>query len=141
MKHTFVLLNEPIRHRVIEILRAIPLDPVHEVIIREKKETRSTVQSSRMWAMLADVSRQVCWHGQYLSKEEWKEMVTAALKRQKVVPGIEGGFVVIGASTSKMSIAEMTEVIDFIFAFGDEHKVRWTDPTLPKDDIYRETTG
>jgi len=83
-----------------------------------------------MWAMLTDISRQVEWYNQYLLPEEWKEMITAALKRQKVVPGIDGGFVVIGASTSKMSIKQMIDVIDFAYAFGAEHQVKWKEPEL-----------
>lgn len=81
-----------------------------------------------MWAMLTDISRQVIWYGEKLSPEEWKDVITAALKRQKVVPGIEGGFVAIGAKTSKMSVKEMIDVIEFSYAFGAEKNVRWTEP-------------
>jgi len=58
---------------------------------------RSTEQNARMWAMLTDVSRQVVWYGQKLQPEEWKDVFSASLNRQKVVPGIDGGFVVLGA--------------------------------------------
>ena len=51
------------------------------------------------WAMLTDISNQVDWYGQKLTPEEWKEVFTAAMKKQKVVPGIDGGFVVCGSST------------------------------------------
>jgi len=78
--------------------------------------------------MLTDVSRQVNWYGRYLSKWAWKDIFTAARKRQDVVPGIEGGFVVLGEHTSRMSKAEMSELIDLMLAFGAEHKVSWTDP-------------
>ncbi len=70
---------------------------------------RSTEQNSRMWAMLADVGRQVDWHGQKL-----------------VVPGLDGGFVVLGTSTSKMSKAEMGELMDLMEAFGAQQGVRFT---------------
>lgn len=90
--------------------------------------TRSQEQNRRMFAMLTDVSRQVVWHGQKLSKEEWKDVFTAALKRQKVVPGIDGGFVVLGSSTSRMTVAEMGELMELVAAFGAEHEVRFTAP-------------
>jgi hypothetical protein len=62
-----------------------------------------------MWAMLSDISRQIDWHGQRLTPEDWKIMFTTSLKQQRVVPGLEGsGFVVLGASTSKMSVAELS---------------------------------
>lgn len=86
---------------------------------------RSLEQNSKLWAMLTDVARQVEWHGQRLSKEDWKEMFTAALKRQRVVPGLEGGFVVLGASTSQMTVGELSELMELIAAFGVEHGVEF----------------
>ena len=41
-----------------------------------------------MWANLEDIAQQVVWYGQKLHKEEWKDVLTAALKKQKIVPGI-----------------------------------------------------
>ena len=78
-----------------------------------------------MWANLEDIAQQVVWYGVKLTKDEWKDVLTAALKRQKVVPGIEGGFVVIGARTSKMTVPEMTELIELSTAFGTQHGVKF----------------
>lgn len=89
--------------------------------------SRTTDQNAKMWATLADLSRQVDWHGQKLSKEEWKDVLTAAQKRQKVVPGIDGGFVVLGSSTSRMSKADMCELIELAQAFGAQHGVTFGD--------------
>lgn len=89
---------------------------------------RSIEQNKRMWAMLRDVSQQVIWHGQKLLDSEWKDVFTAALKRQKVVPGIDGGFVVLGSSTSHMTVAEMGELMTLMEAFGAERGVRFTAP-------------
>jgi hypothetical protein len=80
-----------------------------------------------MWATLTDVSNQVDWHGNKLTPDEWKDVFTAALKSQKVVPGIDGGFVVIGARTSQMTIAEMSEVIELATAFGAQNGVEFND--------------
>lgn len=89
-------------------------------------KTRSWLQNRRMWAMLRDVSRQVDWHGQKLQDSEWKDVFTAALKRQKVVPGIDGGFVVLGSSTSRMTVAEMAELMTLMEAFGAQQGVRFS---------------
>jgi NAD-dependent SIR2 family protein deacetylase len=93
-------------------------------------DKRTEDQNSKMWPMLRDVAQQVVWHGQKLSDKEWKEVFSAALNRQKVVPGIEGGFVVIGSSTSRMTKLELSELIDLMYAFGAEQGVKWT-PTSP----------
>jgi|SRR5690242_14959265 len=91
-------------------------------------ETRTLAQNKHLWAALTDISRQVDWYGRKLSQWSWKDVFTASLKKQDVVPGIDGGFVVIGAHTSKMSKAEMTELLELIYAFGANHKVVWSDP-------------
>jgi hypothetical protein len=83
-----------------------------------------------MWAMLKECEEQVVWHGQKLRDHEWKDVFTAAIKRQKVVPGIDGGFVVLGTSTRRMRKAEMTELMECMAAFGAEHDVDFKDPAL-----------
>jgi hypothetical protein len=90
-------------------------------------QTRTREQNDKMWALLADISAQVDWYGQRLEKGEWKDVLTASLKRQKVVPGLDGGFVVLGTSTSSMTIPEMTEMIELAMAFGAEKGVVFSD--------------
>lgn len=99
-----------------------------QIEVQESK--RSLEQNARMWAMLTDVARQVEWHGRYLSAESWKHMFSASLRKQDVVPGIDGGFVVIGQSTSKMTIAEMGALMELMEAFGSERGVRFTAPEV-----------
>lgn len=95
-------------------------------VVEIREPTRSLAQNALMWDLLTALADQVTWHGVKLSKEEWKDAITAALKGQKVIPGLNGqGFVVLGAHTSKMTIAEMNDVIEFCYAFGSEREVRW----------------
>lgn len=93
-----------------------------------RPEKRSDAQNRRLWAMLTDISAQVDWYGQKLTAEEWKDVFSASLKRTKVVPGLDGGFVVCGQSTSKMTKAEMCELQELMEAFGAEKGVRFTAP-------------
>lgn len=88
-----------------------------------RPEKRSDAQNRRLWAMLSDVSKQVEWYGHKLTSEEWKDVFSASLKRTKVVPGLDGGFVVCGQSTSKMTKAEMCELQELIEAFGAQRGV------------------
>lgn len=88
-------------------------------------KTRSLEQNSRMWAMLTDISRQVQWYGKKLTPEAWKCVFSASLKKQDVVPGLHGDFVVIGQSTSQMTIREMTDLMTLMEAFGAERGVRF----------------
>lgn len=98
------------------------------LIVEVKEATRSTEQNARMWAMLSEVSNQVVWHGRKLTPEEWKHVFTASLKRQDVVPGLDGGFVVLGQSTSKMGVREMGDLMELISAFGAQQGVKFSAP-------------
>lgn len=92
------------------------------------RERRSTEQNRKMWPMLSDISKQVEWHNMKLAPAEWKDVFTAAIKRQKLVPGIDGGLVVIGGHTSRMSKTDFSELIESLYAFGTEHEVEWSEP-------------
>ena len=98
----------------------------HRMVLEVKPFTRSLEQNARLWAMLTDISRQVDWYGRKLTPHDWKHVFTASLKKQDVVPGIDGGFVVLGASTSKMTKAEMCDLQTLIEAFGAERDVRFS---------------
>ena len=80
-----------------------------------------------MWAALDDLSRQVIWYERKLTPENWKDVLSAALVRADIVPGIDGGFVVLGQRTSKMTKEQFGELIDLIYAFGSNHGVHWSD--------------
>lgn len=108
-----------------------------EVVMRLGRKRRTLDQNALLWAVLSDVASQVVWHGQRLAKEEWKDIFTAALKQQKVVPGLEGGFVVLGTSTRRMTKQEFSDLLELIFAFGAEQGVEWSRPALDTFEQYR----
>ena len=130
MKQT-ITLREPVQaHKALaEMWRHIKahLMAGTRLVVEVKDETRSSAQNRRLWAMLADISSQVDWHGQKLSAEEWKHVFSAALERQKVVPGLDGGFVVLGQSTSRMTKPQMAEMQELMMAFGTQRGVTFND--------------
>lgn len=123
-KQTFVMAHATARRNAAAAVMACPDGYVVDI----KPATRSILQNSRLWAMLTDVSNQVEWHGAKLTPEDWKHVFSAALKQQRAVPGLDGGFVVLGQSTSKMSKREMTDLQELISAFGSMRDVQWTEP-------------
>lgn len=112
-----------------------------EIAVRRPSKKRSLDQNARLWAVLTDISKQVEWYGRHLSKEAWKDIFTAALERQDVVPGLEGGFVMIGGRTSKMTKKRFADLLTIIDAFGADHGVRWSDPALRVFEEYREVAA
>ncbi len=118
-----IRLNNPAARQ--DAMRQIAQAPDGYVCI-VKEATRSLEQNARMWAMLTDISQQVDWYGQQLTPDEWKDVLTAALKKQKAVPGIDGGFVILGARTSKMAVKDMSELMTLMEAFGAQQGVRFS---------------
>jgi hypothetical protein len=89
---------------------------------------RSLDANAKMWAMLGEISAQVDWYGQRLKPEEWKDVFSASLKKQKAVPALDSGFVVVGGRTSEMSVKEMAQLIELMNAFAAEKSVRFSAP-------------
>ncbi|WP_231886166.1 recombination protein NinB [Marinomonas atlantica] len=100
------------------------------VVVRLGRRKRSNSQNAKLWAILNDVALQVEWFGEMLEPEDWKHIFTAALKKQKAVRGIDGGFVVLGTRTRNMSKEEFADLLELIQAFGAERGVRWSDPVM-----------
>ena len=92
---------------------------------------RTLDQNALMWSLLGQVSKQVDWYGQKLSSEDWKDVLTASMRRTRVVPGIDAGtFVPLGMRTSQMSKEELGDLIELIYAFGAERNVKFRELEL-----------
>jgi len=130
MKQTIFLVGQRQRQFAHQCIDQAPADYVCLIT----KKTRSLEQNARLWAMLTDISRQVEWYGKKMSPESWKHVFSAALKKQEAVPGLDGGFVVLGQSTSKMTIAEMRDMQELMSAFGAERDVQWSEPERTEDE-------
>jgi len=125
-RETIFLAGDSQRQYALSQIGKAPKD----YVILIKPPTRTDDQNRKLWPMLKDISEQVEWHGQWLSSDEWKDVLTAGLKRHKVYKGIDGGFVTSGLSTSGMGKRLFAELIDLITAFGDQYEVNWSDPNL-----------
>ena len=102
----------------------------HRMALEIRPVTRSLAQNSLMWSCLTDISKQVDWYGVKMSPDDWKCVLTASLRKQRAVPGLDGGFVVVGLSTSKMTISEMSEMVELSHAFGADKGVNWSPTSL-----------
>lgn len=109
-----------------EMLAAGPV----RVTVEEHKSTRSAEQNAKLHAMLQDISRQRQWAGQWLDVEDWKRLLTAAWCRANkeaaiILPAVDGqGFDVLYRRTSKLSVTEMIDLIEFVAWWAAENGVR-----------------
>jgi thiamine monophosphate synthase len=102
-----------------------------DVLLTLGRPTRSQEQNRKMWAMLRDIARQVplVINGREVraDPEDWKDVFTAALQQEtRMAQGIDGSVVVLGMRTSKMSKAELSDLIELIYAYGAEQSVQWS---------------
>ena len=117
----FILAHAEARKRAASAI----MDAPDGYIVRITEPTRSLESNALLWVLLGEVSKQVEWYGSKLTAEEWKDVFSASLKKQKVVPALDGGFVVCGQRTSKMTKSEFSDLIELIQAFGAERGVNF----------------
>lgn len=122
--HKVVLTSPFARERFKRIVDQAPEGYVAEV--REPKRTKD--QSDKMWAMLTDVSISQPG-GERYTPEEWKERIMHACGWEcQFLPGIlDGRPFPTGYRSSQMTKSQMSAMIDWMQAWGDEQGVRWSD--------------
>lgn len=128
---------------VLDWIKAM-LSAGHWMQVEARKQTRSLAQNRIMWSCLTDLSNQVTWFGKRLTKEGWKDWITGHLNGQELHPNMDGtGFISInrGSSTSDMTIAEMTAVIELCHAFGADKDVQWSKTSLGRNEWTDAETG
>ena len=117
MSRAIVILDSPAnREKVADWARRLPFGSRVEF----KKPKRSLDQNSLMWVLLTLIAQHCTHHGIKLSADDWKLLFLDALKREvRMVPNLDGnGFVSLGRSSSDLSIDEMSDLIELIYAYG-----------------------
>jgi hypothetical protein len=98
-----------------------------------KGPRRSLEQNSRFWAMLTDVAVQGRIDGRRYNTEQWKLIFLHAYADERGIemqylPAIHRhGMVPCGRSSSDLSVGEMSEVMDYIAAWGAENNITFHD--------------
>lgn len=122
MTPQFILAHAEARLRAIECVRTAP----DGYVVTVRAPTRSLAQNAALWGYLNDIAEQVVWHGRKLDAESWKHLFSSSLRKQDVVPNLDGtGFVVMGVRTSGMTKSEMSELLELVQAFGAQHNVKF----------------
>lgn len=127
MTRALLVLHSPeMRTRAINWVTKAPA----ETRVEFKAPKRSLPQNDRMWAMLTDVASQKEHAGRKYTPDQWKVLFMHACGRavQFLLSLDEATFIPWGQSSSDLSKEEMTELIEFIFAWGAEHGVVFQEP-------------
>lgn len=94
---------------------------------------RTLDQNAKMQAMLSDIARAKPM-GRVLDAENWKGLFMAeAGFKVRFEPSLYGdGVVCLGYRSSRLTKAEFSDLIECIYAFGEQHGVRWSEPGAGK---------
>lgn len=123
MTQTVWLRGEHQRRLAHRLIDKAPQDAV--VAVSAAK--RSDDQNAKMWAMLSDISRAKP-EGRAHIPEVWKCIFMAALGHEvKFETGLDNQPFPIGFRTSKLTKAQMSDLIEFIYAYGAKNNVKWSE--------------
>lgn len=107
---------------------------------RPKEPKRRELQNERFHAMLGDIAKQVEFFGQKRDPETVKRLLVDAFCRVMaedgdpiqgwgtVLPSLDGsGVVQLGVQTRRFTIRQASEFIEYLFAWGAENGVIWSE--------------
>jgi len=132
MTRAWVLGSETQRQFVASLIASTP--PGWVVRLEPPETKRTNPQNDLLHAALADIARQVTWHGVKFNTTTWKRLCVASWLREKgeqpeLIPALDGaGFDVIYEQTSKMTKKQLSELMEWIFAFGAKHGCEFKEP-------------
>lgn len=112
------------------------------VVLDEVKRTLD--QNAAMWPALTDFAKQVAWpvtqrdgSVKQATPDDMKDVLTAAFEEEtRMAPGLRGGFVMLGARTSKYSKRKMADFLTFLRAEGNDRGVVWSEKANDKFEEY-----
>lgn len=135
-KRIFKLVHDQARAGVAQFARTAP--DGWDVVFTPPKKSRD--QEAKYHAMFADIAKQCDFMGQKWCADDWKRLLVDAFARAmqqagtplryggRIVPSLGGdGFVQLGIQTRKFLKSEASEFIEFLYAWGAEKCVQWSD--------------
>ena len=131
---TFLIANEIVLRRAIEAVGKLQvLEPGKRWLVTIQPEARTSAMNNKLHAMCGDVAKQVTHAGIVLDTEAWKRLFVDSWAREtgrdqvSFVPSLDGKSVVfLGIQTRKQGNKAIGELIEFIYAWGTEHGVRFS---------------
>lgn len=122
--HRIILAGAEQRQRAQKLIMSAP----DGYVVSFSEPKRTAEQNDRMWAMLTDVSHQKPM-GRSHTPDDWKAIFMNACGWEcQFVEGLDGRPFPQGFRSSQMTKSQMSSLIEFMFAFGAEHHIRWSEP-------------
>ncbi len=119
-KRQFFIRDTVVRQYMLDELAQLPVDDKRPLVVEVKEMTRSLDQNAAQWPILQAFSDQIEWpvNGKMvrMTPDEWKDVLTAAFKQEqvRVAMGLDGGLVMLGQRTSKFTVRQFSEWMEFL---------------------------
>ena len=121
-----ILRTPNLRAQAIRAIQALPLDQVYECELKPWKATRSSEQNRRYWSLLTEISEQLKPDGHEYSPETWHQYLRAKFIGKDTVV-VDGDVLFVPKTTTKLKVAEFSDLMTQVEAWGAEHGVRFTE--------------
>lgn len=145
MTRLFILSHSTARRNAIQAIQEAPDGDV--VTIKPPKKSRA--QEEKYHAMFDDIARQVPLHGVTINEADMKRALFSAFKidtkddpdlakewrefgEVRMAVGFRGEIIVFGDQTRKLPKKLASALIEWLYAFGAEHDVVWSEPGAAK---------
>jgi hypothetical protein len=120
-KAVYILAHETARQRAVEAIR----NAADGMVVTVAEPTRNLEQNAAQWPILNAYAKQkpllVNGVWEYVSAEEWKDVLTGAHKEELArVANYRGRMVILGKRTSKFVKSEFSEWLDWLNAAAIE---------------------
>lgn len=145
MKQFFRLVHDVARQRAIQAIKEAPAG--WDVHISEPKKSRD--QEEKYHAMIGDIAKQCEFLGRRWSAEDWKRLLVDDFVEEMrgfaktngepdpfadqghVSPSLDGKRIVqLGVQTRKFKKRTASDFIEFLYHFGCDRLVTWSDSSL-----------
>jgi len=139
-KRHFVLAHDLARSRAAQECLSAPDGSV--VDFSEPKKKR--IQEERYHAMIGDISKQVEHIGRKWELDDMKRLLIDEFSEEmrlagtplhhdgRVIPSLDGCRIVqLGIQSRDFYVKEAAQFIEYLFAFGAQHGVKWSDELTP----------
>jgi hypothetical protein len=132
MKQTFFMVHDLARQNAAKAVQAAP----HGYMVQISEPTKKREQEEKYHAMVGDIAKQ-CEHiGRKWDLDDMKRLLVDEFAEEMRLAGtplhhdsLDGQRIVqLGIQTREFRVKEAAQFIEYLYAFGADRGVRWTEP-------------
>lgn len=119
----------------------------HQLMLRVTQIVKKREQEEKYHAMIADIARQVQHIGRYWDADDMKRLLVDEFAEEmrlagqplhhdsRVTPSLDGKRIVqLGIQTREFWVSEASAFIEYLYCFGAQRGVQWTEPKSQSTD-------